>query len=109
MACPEIVHLFDAMRMDARGRLTHFERTLNSRFGARPPQNIWNNKANVKRTRSESLTPVQEAHGLAFARSISETRRAYRELAPPQQDINDETTIAQGKAYRRASSREASR
>ena len=33
MACPEIVHLFDAMRMNARGRLTSFERTLHSRFG----------------------------------------------------------------------------
>ena len=33
MACPEIVHLVNAMRMDARGRLTNFERTLHSRFG----------------------------------------------------------------------------
>ena len=52
MACPEIVHLFDAMRMDARGRLTSFERTLHSRFG---DPRVYETKQ-VEQVRAESKT-----------------------------------------------------
>ena len=91
-----------------RNRVVVPVETLGSRFGARSPQNTWKSKNDTIRTRSASLTPVQEAQGIAFARSISEKRRASCELASPQQDLNDRITIAQGEAFRRADSRDAS-
>ena len=61
------------------------------------------------RDRSGSINIVRKAQGMAFARSISENHRASHQHAPLPQDINEQITLAQGKAYRRVNSREASR
>ena len=55
-----------------RNRVVVPVETLGSRFGARSPQKIWKSKNDTIRMVYASLTLVQEAQGIAFARSISE-------------------------------------
>ena len=66
-------------------------------------------KNDTIKTKSASLTTVQQTQGLAFANNIRENKDAYRELTTPQQNINGQITIAQGNAFRRANNRDASK
>ena len=83
--------------------------TLKNRFGERPTDGVNNATLNLNRIRSESLTTVREAQGIAYARSISEKQSANHQLAPPAQNINDRIRLAQGKVYPLVNSCETSR